>query len=112
MLPDYVKKVGQIPDPVTPQVTRAADYDDGDYAFIFVRASRCSCVDILQPSLCHKPRYPAYLPMHSSALSPTATPPNLDLSMATTPPLTSPGEGKKTHICQQMPKAMTMHAAC
>lgn len=98
MLPDYVKTVGQIPDPVTPQVTRADDYDDSDYAFIFVRASRCSRVDILQRSLCHKPRYPAYLPMHSSALFPTATPPTLDPSMATTPPLTSPGEEKKTHL--------------
>lgn len=90
-------------DPVTLQVIHTDDDDDdGDQVFVHVvRASRCFKVDNLRASLCHKLRYPACLPMHFSALFPTATPAPLMQSITATPPLTSPGEETlPTSVCK------------
>lgn len=55
------------------------------------RPSRCFERDTLQPSLCHKFRYPACSPTHFSAHSLIAMHPGPKRSTTATPPLTSPG---------------------
>ncbi len=90
-LPDYVKKVRNLLNPLTPQFTNTDDEGDKVCVHVF-RPSRCFRGERLQPSLCRKFRYPACLLTHFSALSLTATPPIPVQSTTATPPLTSPGQ--------------------